>query len=335
MSTLNIALDNLRKWENCDKPLAPLTKLQKNSIDILQEEISPSTNHPSNEDVDKLSTKVRYSVLKKDDDNDSCCCSDKIETYQELLQNYTALERRFTSVQDLKYTAYLDQLKSRRNECNDLCVEIENALEDFSALFKQYAAVSSKTNSLHEASEQLISDQKKLNSFNDSIIENLKYFKEVDRIMEKLESPTLSVNSEIFYDILDRIDANMEFIQNNDKFKESSTFLVKYRHCQSKAISLIQHHVFNQFSNATESILNPRETETDTKNSDAALALFYGRFQSVLPKVKGVLEQVESKSLKRQEYEVLLTECYQSYLSNRGMVLGPGVTQALNSVKER
>ncbi|XP_015519472.2 conserved oligomeric Golgi complex subunit 3 [Neodiprion pinetum] len=331
MSRTKSAPYNLTRWDNPEDPLAPLTPSQKKCLSVLQDEMLPA-DRPSN---------VTAPHRKSKDDNEEkkeekeMCYSEKIETYQELLQNYTALEKRFMSVADLKYTAYLDQLKSRRNECHQLCVEIENALQDFATLSKQYTAVSSRTTLLHEASEQLISDQQKLNSFNDEIVRHLKYFKEVDRILEKLEAPTLSVNSEIFFDLLDKIDSNMDFVQNNDSFKESSTYLVKYRHCQSKAITLIQHYVFNQFANATESILSPKETDNEPKNSDAALALFYGRFQSVLPKIKSVLEQIESKSSKRQEYETLLTECHQSYLSHRGTVLGPGVTQALNSVKER
>lgn len=313
--------DNLTKWDNPEDPLAPLTLTQKKILAVLTEESNAVETSPKNGDK----------KCEEEEEEEG-----RIETCQELLQNYTSLEKRFTSVQDLKYTLYLEQLKSRRRECNDLCLDIEKALMDFSALSKQYATVSSKTTSLHEASEQLISDQQRLNSFNESIIQHLKYFKEVDRILEKLEAPTLSVNSEIFADILEKIDSNMDFVQNNETFRESANFLVKYRHCQSKAIAMIQQYVFNQFTNATDSIMTPKEGEDlNAPNSDAALALFYGRFQSILPKVKNIIERIEAKAGKRVEYDTLLTECHQSYLSHRGTVLGPGVAQALNSVKER
>ncbi|XP_012259696.2 conserved oligomeric Golgi complex subunit 3 [Athalia rosae] len=334
MARMKSVPDNLTKWENPETPLAPLSSSQKKCIADLQEKLSSASVNlgPTTQSLKSLENEGKGDV---EGINQSLGYSDKIESYQELLQNYTALEKRFMSVEDLKYTRYLDQLKSRRNECHELCVEIENALTDFQTLSKQYTTVSSETNSLHEASEQLISDQKKLNDFNEAIVQHLKYFKEVDRIMEKLEAPTLSVNSEIFFELMEKIDTNMDFIQNNATFKESVSYLVKYRHCQYKAITLMQHYVFNQFATATESILSPKEADNEPKNSDAALALFYGRFQSILPKVKAIIEQIESKSLKRPEYESLLAECHQSYLSHRGTVLGPGVMQALNSVKER
>ncbi|XP_058796417.1 conserved oligomeric Golgi complex subunit 3 isoform X2 [Phymastichus coffea] len=239
------------------------------------------------------------------------------------------------SSEDIKYVSYLAQLKSRREECNDLCLQIQSVLEDFSALTRQYTVVSEKTTSLHEASEQLISDQEKLNTFVDKIAEHLKYFKEVDSIMDKLDAPTLSINSDIFFNLLDKIDTNMDFMQNNPTFKESNTYLVKYRHCQSKAITLIQNYVFKLFTKATESILNPKDNENIQKNPDAALALFYGRFQSILPKTKPVIEQVEAKANKRQEYDTLLLECHGHFLSYRGLVLGPSIQKSLQSIKTK
>ncbi|XP_015609408.1 conserved oligomeric Golgi complex subunit 3 [Cephus cinctus] len=318
--------DNLIKWDVPEDPLAPLTDCQKEWLVSLQEEVSS---------LDVVTHECLPETLSQESDGNQTDVK-RIETYQELLQCYTGLEERYMSAEDTKYVAYLEQLKSRRQECHDLCLKIENALVDFSTLSKQYTTVSSKTTSLHDASEQLISDQEKLNSFIDSISDHVKYFKEVDHIMEKLEAPTISVNSEIFFNLLNQLDTNMDFVQNNPTFKESNIYLVKYRHCQSKAITLMQHYIFNLLSNATKSILNPKETgNMKMENTDAALALFYGRFQTILPKVKLIIEQIETKSYKRQEYDSLLLECHQYYLTQRGLVLGPSVQKALQKVKEK
>jgi uncharacterized protein YlzI (FlbEa/FlbD family) len=259
--------------------------------------------------------------------------SDRIGSYQEFLSCYSKLEQKHMSIEDITYISYVEQLKSRRIECHNLCLQIESVLNDFSSLAKQYTLVSEKTTSLHEVSEQLISDQEKLITFVEKIAEHVKYFKEVDYIMDKLDAPTLSVNSEIFFNLLDKIDGNMEFMHNNSNFKESNTYLVKYRHCQSKAITLMQNYIFKLFTKATESIINPKDNESIQKNPDAALALFYGRFQSILSKVKQVIEHLEEKSNKRQEFESLLLECQQYFLSQRGIVLGPSVQKGLQSIK--
>ncbi|EFN81917.1 conserved oligomeric Golgi complex subunit 3 [Harpegnathos saltator] len=319
---------NLNQWDQCDDPLAPLTECQKDSLSNLETIITsyyPSWNPQTN-------------LINSDDEKvqqDSQKDALPVERYQELLQHYLSLERKYVSTYDMKYNLYLNELKSRRTECEEVCSQIEEALNDFSMLYKQYTEVSGKTTSLYEASEQLISDQKQLNATIDSITEYVRYFKEIDVITEKLDAPTLSINSEMFFNILDKIDTNINFMQNNSSYNESGVYLIRYRHCQSKAIALIQNYIFNLFSKTTESILNLKDSEGTPENADAALALFYGRFQTILSKTKPVIEQIEAKSYKRQEYDSLLLECHQHYWSQRGLVLGASIQKSLNSVREK
>ncbi|KMQ89398.1 conserved oligomeric golgi complex subunit 3 [Lasius niger] len=329
MSKARAIPHNLIQWDQSDNPLAPLTECQRDCLTNLETAISscfPSSN---------LQTNVIHSDEEKLQKQDPQENIPPIERYQELLQHYLSLERKYMSMYDMKYNLYLDELKSRRSECHEVCSQIEKALDDFSALYKQYNEVSAKTTSLYEASEQLISDQKQLNATIDSITEYVKYFKEINMITEKLDAPTLSINSEMFFAILDKIDTNIDFMQSNSSYNESGVYLVRYRHCQSKAITLIQNYIFNLFSKTTESILNLKDNEGSPENADTALALFYGRFQTILSKTKPVIEQIESKSYKRQEYDSLLLECHQYYWSQRGLVLGASIQKSLNSVREK
>ncbi|KAL7299876.1 hypothetical protein TKK_0007208 [Trichogramma kaykai] len=320
--------DNLVKWDLMNDPLAPLTKQQKSKLSALEDEVA--SLDPVN--LKKLSAKSDSVEDNKTNDEDSIS---HIETCQELLLCYSQLEQKHTFAEDTKYISYLNQLKSRQNECDELCQQIESVLEDFNSLTKQYNLVSTKTTSLHEASEQLISDQRNLISFVEQIAKNVQHFKEVDQIMDKLDAPTLSVNSDIFFEIINKIDENIDFMIEHPSFKESSPYIIKYRHCQSKAITLIHHYIFRLFTKATESIMHPNDGDVVQKNPDAALALFYGRFQAILPKAKPIIEQIEAKSDKRQEYESLLFECHQHFLNHRGLVLGPSVQKGLQNVKTK
>ncbi|XP_050460951.1 conserved oligomeric Golgi complex subunit 3 [Cataglyphis hispanica] len=329
MSKARAIPHNLIQWDQSDNPLAPLTECQKDCLMNLETAITsyfPSSNQQTN---------VIHNDKEKLQEQDSQENNLPIERYQELLQHYLALEKKYMSMHDMKYNLYLDELKSRRSECHEVCSEIEKALDDLSALYKQYNEVSAKTTSLYDASEQLISDQKQLNATIDSITEYVRYFKEINMITEKLDAPTLSINSEMFFTILDKIDTNIDFMQNNSSYNESGVYLIRYRHCQSKAITLIQNYIFNLFSKTTESILNLKDNEGSPENADTALALFYGRFQTILSKTKPVIEQIESKSYKRQEYDSLLLECHQYYWSQRGLVLGASIQKSLNSVREK
>ncbi|KZC05319.1 Conserved oligomeric Golgi complex subunit 3 [Dufourea novaeangliae] len=320
---MKIIPNNLTKWDQSEDPLAPLTACQKDCLLRLEDELFSESTLETKETGDTVTT-------SKEDTK-----SIQIERYQDLLEHYASLEKKCMDKKDTKYILYLNELEARRHECHALCLQIEEVMEDLTTLFQQYSEVSDKTTSLYNASEQLDSDQRKLNATIENITEYVKYFKDIDLMMEKLEAPTLSVNSEMFFNILDKIDTNIDFVQSNPSFKESNTYLIKYKHCQSKAISMIQNYVFNLFSKTTESILNLRDSDDSQDNADAALALFYGRFQTILSKVRPVIEQVEVKSYKRQEYDSLLSECHQYYWSQRGLVLGTSVQKSLMSIKEK
>ncbi|CAK9798366.1 Conserved oligomeric Golgi complex subunit 3 [Anthophora plagiata] len=323
MSKMKNIPNNLTKWDLSEDSLAPLTDYQKECLLSLEEELFPDSKFKTEEASDTTCTNEE---IKK---------SVQIETCQDLLEHYATLEKKCMDKKDLKYILYLNELQARQQECHELCVQIEEALEDFTMLFKQYSEVSDKTTSLYDASEQLDSDQRKLNSTIENITEYVKYFKDIDVMLEKLDAPTLSVNSEMFFNILNKIDTNIDFVQNNPSFKESNTYLIKYKHCQSKAISMMQNYISNLFSKTTESILNLRDNDDSQDNADAALALFYGRFQTILSKARPVIEQIEAKSYKRQEYDNLLSECHQYYWNQRALILGSSVQKSLLSVKEK
>ncbi|KYN30665.1 Conserved oligomeric Golgi complex subunit 3 [Trachymyrmex septentrionalis] len=328
MSHTKVIPHNLIQWDQSDNSLAPLTECQKDcltNLEIIVSSFFPLSNLQSstNDGDDKLQEQKSQENIPP------------IEKYQELLDYFLCLERKYVSMYDMKYSLYLDELKSRKSECQDVCSQIEETLDDFSALYKQYTEVSSKTTSLYEASEQLIFDQKQLNATIDGITDYVKYFKEIDVITEKLDASTLSVNSEMFFTVLDKIDTNIDFMQNNSSYNESGIYLVRYKHCQSKAIALIQNYISNLFSKTTESILNLKDNENSSENADTALALFYGRFQTILSKTRPVIRQIENKSYKRQEYDTLLLECHQYYWSQRGLVLGTSIQKSLNFIREK
>lgn len=318
MATTESLTNRLIQWNTC---LAPLTDRQKDSLMILNEIHSPCTHSFVEFDASRDMTKDEH--------------RNEITTCNELFQKYINLQQNFMLDENTQYTMYLNELKIRWKECHNLCLQIDEILSNLTNCSKQYALVSTKTMSLHHASEELTSDQKQLNLTINSINDYIEYFKDINPIMEKLDASTMSVNSEMFFNILDKIEKNMDFMQSNISFKESNTYLIKYRHCQNKAIALMKEYLFALFTKTTESILNLNENESNNENADAALALFYGRFQTILSKAKPVIEKIEGKSFKWEEYDALLSECHNHYWNERALVLGPSIKKSLSKVEER
>lgn len=114
---------------------------------------------------------------------------------------------------------------------------------------------------------------------------------------------------------------------------------MKYQnHCLSKAINLIYTYVSNVLAQATSQILSPSRPQTEASlstnsNSDAAFALYYGKFQTSAVKIKRVSSMVE-KRVERgfSEYDTLLSNLHQNYLAERSSIMIPAVDKAFKDL---
>lgn len=79
----------------------------------------------------------------------------------------------------------------------------------------QFVNVSGKTIALHTLSEQLMVDQSRLAALETALEERLRPFAELDALAFQLNSPTLTVNSESFEQILDKLDTAFEYIEKH------------------------------------------------------------------------------------------------------------------------
>lgn len=57
------------------------------------------------------------------------------------------------------------------------------------------------------------------------------------------------------------------------------------------------------------------------KSSDTAFAIYYGKFQASAPKAKRITSVIEERLDRSSEYEQLLVELHQTYLSQRANVM--------------
>lgn len=105
------------------------------------------------------------------------------------------------------------------------------------------------------------------------------------------------------------------------KFKDGPIYTVKYKQCLSKAVLVMKTYVNNIFVTATEQVLESKQmSRTDEKSSDAAFAIYYGKFQASAPKAKLITSVIEERLDRNTDYEQLLAELHQSYLSQRANV---------------
>lgn len=102
---------------------------------------------------------------------------------------------------------------------------------------------------------------------------------------------------------------------------------------------MIRNYVTQALITATEQVLNPKNSSAvkdqfkiGDKTTDAAFALYYGKFQASSIKIKNVIKIVESRYEKNAEYDALLSELHQFYLSQRAQIMRSGVENAINDL---
>lgn len=100
---------------------------------------------------------------------------------------------------------------------------------------------------------------------------------------------------------------------------------------------MIKNYVVQVLTLATDQVLNPKVNPKETlkitdKSSEAAFAMFYGKFQASSAKIKRIIKLVEDRYEKNAEYENLLSELHQFYLSQRALIMSSGVDLAIKDL---
>lgn len=104
----------------------------------------------------------------------------------------------------------------------------------------------------------------------------------------------------------------------------------------------MRNYVCNILSQATETILNPKQTKSALSENaaaaaasspDTAFALYYGKYQISAVKVKRISEMLESRVDLFREYANLLAELHQHYFNERLSIMTPAVDKAIADIK--
>uniref|UniRef100_A0A668AYI2 Conserved oligomeric Golgi complex subunit 3 n=1 Tax=Myripristis murdjan TaxID=586833 RepID=A0A668AYI2_9TELE len=229
--------------------------------------------------------------------------SDRIETAQQFFSWFAKLQTKMDQEESAKYRKTRDHLNCYQEQCDAILMDVSAALEHLDSLQKQYLFVSNKTGTLHEACEQLLKEQSELVDLAESIQQKLSYFNELENINTKLNSPTLSVNSEGFIPMLSKLDDCIEYVSSHPNFKDYPVYLAKFKQCLSKAMHFMKSHIVNTMQNLTSQL---------TKRS--------------------LIEQIEQRAEKIPEYHQLLDEIHQCYLDQREQLLSPSITSTITDL---
>ncbi|CAL1265670.1 unnamed protein product [Larinioides sclopetarius] len=339
MDTEALIAEKLLAWDRETNPLAPLSEKQLKVLQLLSD-LPNERPFPTDLPVDEDIVLYREDPSKKSTEGlnllnfnpDAETKYSKIENAQQFLSWFTSVEEQLVEDEDILYKAYIAELSKHCDQYSNLFNNICKSLESLELLREKYAFVSNKTNSLHEACEDLLAQQTKLVSSAETISEKLGYFNELESLSQKIASPTLSVVSESFMPLLTRLDECIAYVEENINFKESPAYLSRFRHLQSQALGMIRSYVVATLQQATQQVLPRRDSLSPSEN---AFTLYYGKFRSHAPRIHALMKQIEERVEKNPDYQVLLSDCHQCYFSQREILLGPSVSVAINDLAEK
>ncbi|KAL5004833.1 hypothetical protein ScPMuIL_018289 [Solemya velum] len=331
--------DRLALWDAKDNPIAPLSNKMK---DCFMELATSATNRPIPLELPLDSVPpvvpLRPSQASQEDSFSKYFLSagstgQKIENAQQFFSWFAELEENVDKDEDLPSRCYIEELHTYRAQCDAVLEEVTSALDFLKGLQKQYVHVSTKTNALHEACEDLLAEQTHLVNTAESISNKLSYFNEIDMVSVKLGSPTLAVTNESFVPMLSRLDECIHYLTSNPRYKESSIYLARFRQCLSRALNHIKTHVTHLLQTATQQVQQKKIEIPD--NPDNAFTLFYGKFRTNAPRVKALMEQLEQRSDKSPEYNQIRMDCHQCYFTQREILLGPSITSTISDLASK
>uniref|UniRef100_A0A8C6Z4L6 Component of oligomeric golgi complex 3 n=1 Tax=Nothoprocta perdicaria TaxID=30464 RepID=A0A8C6Z4L6_NOTPE len=307
------AAERLGRWERRPQPAAPLSERQSRSVlDVkaAAEDLPVPPELPI-EDLGSLtapSLAVALTAALPDSTEDVLLKGfatlgmegERIETAQQFFSWFAQLQTQMDQDEGAKYRQMRDYLSGFQEQCDAILNDVNSALQHLESLQKQYLFVSTKTGTLHEACEQLLKEQSELVDLAENIQQKLSYFNELENVSTKLNSPTLSVNSEGFIPMLAKLDDCIAYISSHPNFKDYPVYLTKFKQCLSKAMHLMKTYTVNTLQNLTSQLMKR-------------------------------VRKVRNWSCS-QMYQQLLNEIHQCYLDQRELLLGPSIASTVTEL---
>jgi hypothetical protein len=133
--------------------------------------------------------------------------------------------------------------------------------------------------------------------------------------------------------LLARLDKSIAYITAHPQYKDSATYLARFKQCQNRAMTLVKLHVVNTLKSATHNVLTQVQGNAEeTAGPEASFTLFYGRFRMHAPRIKALMSEIEARGATNEDYSALLEECYGCYASQRSSLLIESVRKRVATI---
>ncbi|OQV12824.1 Conserved oligomeric Golgi complex subunit 3 [Hypsibius exemplaris] len=227
----------------------------------------------------------------------------------------------------------LNELQTRTETLREHLSAADGFLTDLSGTLVK---VKSKTDALYGDCEDLVNKQHQLTIAADLLHTKMEPLLEFDRLAVQLNAPGVTVTSDAFLSLLDRLQINMAHLEANPGFKEVSLFKTRYSQLFSKAAALIRNEVNRNFQSALAQVAAAPATTASPHDENAlnTLSNFYSVFQQASASLRTLLRDLDQRGVQYQVfYGDLIQDCHRMYFSARGQLLNPFIGAAVGDFR--
>ncbi|KAJ6891360.1 hypothetical protein NC651_024759 [Populus alba x Populus x berolinensis] len=327
---------------------APLTEQQQEAIALLSHSVSERP-YPNNLAQDHASVKENGGLTVSTRDisfGESQGIDAVLVNTNQFYKWFTDLESAMKSEAEEKYQHYVNNLTEHMETCDDILLQVDETLDFFNELQLQHQAVATKTKTLHDACDRLVVEKQRLIEFAEAVHSKLHYFDELENVslitifmlqIRMLEMRNFFHCSKgsmsayllnffgwgqycaLFYLLITCFLHTFRYVESNPQYAESSVYLLKFRQLQSRALGMIRTHVLSVLKNASSQVQHAIRSTGGSKTSiseGVEASVIYVRFKAASTELKPILEEIESRS-SRKEYAQILADCHKLYCEQR------------------
>ncbi|KPV74096.1 uncharacterized protein RHOBADRAFT_16425, partial [Rhodotorula graminis WP1] len=250
-----------------------------------------------------------------------------IATTQQFHDWFSSVEASLEREQEQVYVEHLGELVAHLATCDSVLGSLDEARGLLSEMEANYRFVDENSRSLQLACEHMLDEQRHLLEVTEAIGARLEYFRELEKATRMLNLPGEElVLQDDFLNLLDRLDACLDYLKLNRDFRDAEIYLIRYQQCLTRSMTLIKMY----FVSTVRKLAADVQDKVQGKDlSDAAFdALLYAKFSQPAPTLRILLYELEKRALTDpDEYGSLLSECYAVWFAARGALLGPRLNE--------
>lgn len=197
------------------------------------------------------------------------------ETYDD------ALDQELLQASQQEYLLYHDQLALTERHLGTLIDDANSALKTLETLCQSFRAVEEQTTSFKAQCDDLLEEQKRLQTLADEVGTDLHYYAYLDTVSRRLNALGAGrlVDDDAFGDILANLDSCIEFMIQHPQYRDADTYQARYQALLTKALHLLEVGFNNRLDQVSGELARQI---TNTQSESARHALAYGRFEEIL-----------------------------------------------------